>query len=404
MKILFITKLYPYPSDAGGKLKTFRILKLLAKESDIYFLSFVDKNDDHIDISFLKTICKSVKVFVLPIINQNHFVLLGVKFFFSIFSRKPFIVYKYYSDEMDQYFKKIIQDYKFDYLYIDHLAMAQYIPVTYTGKVICDVHNISYLAFQTYAQTYNNILLKLIFRFESIKLKKYELFWLKRFTHIFTISNLDKKRIIRLGIPASKVTFLPTPFTVKRHYFHHHNTQVIFFVGLMSWVPNLKGIQWFISQVYPLIKKQIPGVKLVIVGKDGNQLQNYLDKHSADRSISYKGYVKNLKFFYSKTSVFIVPILMGGGIRIKLLEAFAHGLPVVSTYIGAEGIEVVNKKQVCIANTPEEFSKAVTYILKNQKFANKLAHNGQLLIKNFYSISKTIPILRRYLDTCNEIH
>ena len=395
MNILFITILLPYPIDCGAQYKTHQILMLLSKHNKIDYVSLIDDYNELVYSEKLKDYCQSYRIFFSPVINSRN-KLLFIKLLLSIFHYKPFIVFKYYSKEMRQYVYEISQQKKFDLIYIDHINMAQYIPRDYLGKVIYDEHNISSIAFSVLSRNENNPLLKLIYYLESWKLRLFENLYLDRFDHIFTISKLDREKLLLENINPNKVSHLPVPFQAKNLYSYNVKNLNITFIGLLSWMPNLKGIIWFIVNVYPHIKRSIPSIRLRIVGKTGNELMKFL-KRLADKNIIYEGFLMDLDKLYKKTSVVIIPIQEGGGIRIKLLDALSHGMPVVSTTLGAEGIPVTSGKDILIADDPHDFAEAVISIIKNKEIARRLSENGYQFVKKYYNEDNADKLLTKIL-------
>ena len=213
---------------------------------------------------------------------------------------KPYIVYKYFSKEMEKYINEMTFRKNYDLVYIDHINMAQYIPSFFQGKIIYDEHNISSQAFSVYSKNENHPLLKLIYFLESLKLNIFEKKYIHKFDHIFTISELDMKRLLGKKLKPDKVSYLPVPFSSLNLYSFNDSDPTISFVGLLSWMPNFKGITWFIKEVYPYIKRSIPTVRLKIVGKSGNKLMKFLNQIS-DKHITYEGLNEN---YYSPLQLF----------------------------------------------------------------------------------------------------
>lgn len=392
MKILFITQLLPYPVNTGGKLKTYRILKILSKYHEVHLLSLVDKRDDLVGETELRTMCKTVKTFVSPIITKQHKRLI-LKIFLSCFTITPFIVYKFFSRALNCYIKLLLNKTSIDLIYVDHITMAQYIPTSYKGKLVYDEHNVSNLAYLSYVNAERNYIKKLFFFLESKKLELFERKWIPRFDYIFVISRLDGSRLIKLGANPQKISFLPIPFRQSYNYHLNRNSfPTISFVAMLSWRPNEKGILWFIDEVFPLIKKRLINIKLIIVGQNGDRIESYIRKLK-EKNIEYIGYIKNLTSIYGRTSVFIVPILIGGGIRIKLLDAMTHGIPIVSTTLGAEGIDVGDGKELLIRDHPKDFAKAVIKIIIDKNLAKRLSQNAYKFIKKHYNEEETKKVL-----------
>lgn len=392
MNILFLTKLLPYPLDAGGKIRTFRNIEILSRKHEIHLVSFVDKAVDLEWKYYMKKYCKKITTFVMPITNQYHKILI-FKFFLSLINGKPFTVYKYYSSEMFRFVNREIMRKNYEILFIDHINIAQYIPKDYKGKVICDEHDISSIAFARYSQRETNIFFKLIYLLESRKLEHLEKVWIPRFDHIFSISQSDKEQLMNLGARTDKVTFLPTAYKIDNCYNYPQDPPVILFIGLLSWKPNADGLVWFLDNVYPSIQNRISNVKFFIVGKYDHRIQKRI-QNPKNNNVKYLGYIEDLDSIYKKATVFVVPILVGGGVRIKLLDAMSRGIPVVSTRIGAEGVEVHDGQEILIRDTLKDFGTAVVKVIKNKNLAIKLSKNGLKFIKKNYSVQRTEEILK----------
>lgn len=397
MKILFITQFLPYYPDTGGKIKTWGILKILSKKHQVFLVSFVDKKEDLVYEKKLREICFGVKTFVQPIITQAHRDL-KIKAFLSLFSLKPFRAFKHYSKEMEEFIRKISKKQSFDVIYVDHDVMIQYLGAVSTQNkalVIYDEHNISSLAAWRNFLIEKNPIDRLAYLLETTKWYFYEQKYFSHFNHIFAISPVDRKRLIKRGIISKKITFLPIPIKTKPIFKFNPKEKNILFIGLMSWKPNEDGFWWFYKKIFPKIKKEIPGVRLTVIGAYPSKLMKEIAK--IDDNLEILGYVKSLRPYLKKALVFIVPIRSGGGIRIKILDAFSKGIPVVSTTIGAEGIGVRNKREILIADNPEKFAKAVAKVLQDKELAQSLSLRGINFVKENYNEKKTREVLEESL-------
>ncbi len=157
----------------------------------------------------------------------------------------------------------------------------------------------------------------------------------------------------------------------------------IIFIGGMHWPPNKEGVVWFINNVYPIIVDKYPEIKLFFVGK------NPPDNLSNLKNVQFTDYVEDLGPLWELGRVFIVPLLSGGGMRVKILEAWAKGIPVVSTSIGAEGIGYTKDENIIIADTPQEFADGILNVLKNPELTQRLSISGREIVENLYDWKKT---------------
>jgi glycosyltransferase involved in cell wall biosynthesis len=149
---------------------------------------------------------------------------------------------------------------------------------------------------------------------------------------------------------------------------------------MMGYVPNYEGIIWFLDNIFPLIRKEIPNIKIYIVGKNPPQKL----RKRATGNIIVTGFVKDVRPYVWRSSVYVVPLRMGGGTRLKVLEALAMKKPVVTTSIGCEGIDVTNDETVLKADNPEAFADSVIKLIGRKELRDRLSQNGHELIHSKY--------------------
>lgn len=391
MKILFITQFLPYPSDTGGKIKTWKILNLLAKKHQIFLISFVEKKEDLRWEPQIKEVCFGFKTFVTPIITTSH-QRLKQKALLGILNPKPFRVQKYFLKEATQFISRLTRKEKFNVVWCDHETSFQYLTYVYEWQKklkIYDEHNISSEGvFQT-TKYEKNLLIKLAYFLEGLKFYFYENFWVKKFDKVLTISKRDKKKLIKRGIEKRKIKFLPIPFEKKPVF--KFGAKNILFVGLLSWWPNNDAILWFYEKIFPKIKKKISGVKFFVIGANPSPEIQKIGKQ--DQSVVITGYVKDVLPYFKKAGVFVTPIRAGAGVRVKILEAFSFGLPVVSTKMAASGINVRNQESIFLAENEEEFVERVVEILSDERVSSELSQNSACFIKENYNQSEAERVL-----------
>ncbi len=391
MKILFISQFLPYPPDTGGKIKTYQILKILSKRHQVFLISFADKEEDLRWEKELKEFCWGVKTFLAPLITTSH-KRLFLKALWGFFNPRPFRLQKYFLKETVEFIKDLTRREKFEAVHFDHETSIQYLPYIYQAQQklkIYDEHNISSEGLFGYARYEKNPLEKVAYLLEALKFSYYERRILSFFDKILTISRSDKKALIKRGASPSRVKFLPVPFKTENLFYFGSKT--IFFLGLLSWWPNQDAILWFYKKVYPLVKKEIPEVKLVVAG--AHPPKEILKINQEDSSVEVKGYVQGKKPFLKQAGVFVVPIRAGAGVRIKILDALAFGLPVVSTKMAGWGINLENGKNILLSDNEREMAQSVIKILKNKKLATQIASNGFSFIKENYSLKKAEEVL-----------
>jgi polysaccharide biosynthesis protein PslH len=181
------------------------------------------------------------------------------------------------------------------------------------------------------------------------------------------------------------ISVIPIAVDTKQLYPAERNRDLrkILTLGTLYYPPNADGIRWFVQEVFPLISKKLPDVELTIVGRNPpDDLVKSAEKSNG--AITVTGYVTDLDPYFDQSALVVVPVRAGGGMRVRILEAFARGMPVVTTSLGLEGIEAVNNDDVFVRDTPPSFAAAVIQILEDKEIQTKLAANGRQLAENRY--------------------
>lgn len=394
MKILFISQLFPYPPDSGGKIKTLSVLRLIGRSHKVHFVCFSPLPVGEERINSLRKCCRGVKIFVWPPVSAR-FVNLKKELFRNLFSFTPFTVLRYDCPAARQYLDNLYRREKFDMIWIDHTNIAQYLPEEKSCCWILDEHNIETYAKATIARFESLPVFKIGFALETIKLFFYERRIIPKFDYWLAISEPDRRKLIGWGAKVKRVFVLPVPLKAKCLWVFHRQEPVILFVGSLSWWPNRDGVTWFYRHVWPLIREKVSNVRFWIVG-DGPK-PYMLEWEKKDPAVKFFGYVKRIEPFFRRASLLVAPLRMGGGIRIKILTAMAAGLPVIATAKAAEGIAASNGREIMIADKQEGLAEGIARILKNPRLSEKLSANGMSFVKSRYSDLKARQILRRIL-------
>jgi glycosyltransferase involved in cell wall biosynthesis len=253
-------------------------------------------------------------------------------------------------------------------------------------------HNVESTIWERYYQGIRNPLVRAYARFQFKKVYKYESEIVADFDRCFMITEKDKERIKRMN-PRVKASVIPAG--VDFSYFHPIDVSIepysIVSVASMDWLPNVEGIIWFITKMWPIVKQRIPQAKLYIVGKNPPTKIKKL----AGEDIIVTGFVEDVRGYMAKGAVFIVPLRTGGGMRIKILNALAMGKAVVSTSVGCEGIDVEDGRNICIADSEEEFVQGVINLLNNGNKREQLEEEGLRLVKEKYQWERIAEQIER---------
>jgi glycosyltransferase involved in cell wall biosynthesis len=383
MHILYLSQVLPYPVDAGPKMRSYYVLRHLAQKHQVTLLTFVRDTDRQENVAHLAEFCHAVHT--VPI-QRNH--LRDIRFFIeSLITSKPFLITRDQVPAMSGKLLELLQTEQFDAIHADQLWMAQYAllakKMPASPMLVLDQHNAVHLIPQRMADGETNFVKQALLSREARLLLNYEPDTCRDFDHVVWVTNEDRRAVELLPQSTnghSKSTVIPIcadPSTiepVQRTATKHRIT----FLGGLHWPPNAQGILWFAKQVFPLIRATVPDAILTVIGRSP-------PAGLEGDGIEITGYVDSLNPYLTETDAFIVPLHAGGGMRVKILDAWSWGLPTVSTTIGAEGIDVSHEENILIADTAESFANEVIRLLSNQAFAIQLGQNGRETILNKYN-------------------
>jgi len=243
-----------------------------------------------------------------------------------------------------------------------------------------------------------------LIRDEIRRVMHYEGMLVERFDHTFAVTEIDRQMLLTatneiapvpvvdpeavpFHQPGLAERILVIPIAIDCHELRPvqrpRDTANILTLGTLHYPPNADGIRWFVREVFPLVGQQTPQAHLTIIGK--NPPADFLELAEKDpQRYTVTGYVPDLNPYLEQSAVMVVPVRAGSGMRVRILEAFARGMPVVTTSVGLEGIDAQPGRDVLVADTPAEFAEAVNRLLLDEDLRTQLAVNGRLLAESHY--------------------
>ncbi len=265
------------------------------------------------------------------------------------------------------------------------------------ARIIFRPHNTEYLIWSHLAAYEKDPLKKIYFRLLSRQLREYERSVSRSFRYIVPISDNDAE-IFRAWHPAASLMTLPYGIDIKEKKEQRKKTPpAVLFLGALDWRPNLQGLEWFLQHVWPPLAQEIPDLRFLIAGRNPDaRLAGLIKKYSFDGRAIFLGEIEDTEDLFAQGSVFIVPLFAGSGIRIKILEAMAHRLAVVSTPAGAAGLPAQDGEQILIARTPEDFLRAVEKLLQDETFRTKITENALHLLQEKFDREKLLRDLEKF--------
>ncbi len=372
MKILFLTSRLPFPPVGGDKLRTFNFIKYLSKNHSVTLLSFIENERELDCISAFQHFYDRLITIKLPKIKSYQNCLFGIA------SKNPLQIYYYYSSKMQAAVNKELEQ-GYDIIFCHLIRMAQYLPKDKSIRKVVDFTDAISLNYKR-SENYRSGLFSIINKIEAKRVYSYELATIDKSDVSIFISqvdanylkneiNKDKLKIISNGVDFQKFKF----------YQGKYNPNQLVFIGNMRTFPNTDAVLYFIHDVLPLVRQQIPDVKFYVVGTEPNT--KILRLHNG-KNIFVTGFVESVIPYLNKSAAMVAPMRVGAGIQNKILEALAAGTPVVTTSVGAEGLDA---GKLIITNSTKSFAKLIIAVIKNQEMRKKLAEEGRKYIeKKFY--------------------
>ncbi len=394
MQILFLTQIVPFPPDAGPKVKTWHVLRSLTSQGhSVTLVSFV-RPEEQPHIPTLEKMCKAV--YAVPLRRSR---LGDVGFMVrSYLTNRPFLVERDYSHRMQELVNNLIRQGDFDFIQADQMTMVQFALRGAAAfpkkkpKLIFDAHNAVWTILER-MQENAPWFLKPVLAFETRRVKRYEGGLLRMVDHVLAVTEIDRTSLeealsstkVRREDHVAAISVIPIAVDtqqlqpIKRQPISKN----IVTLGTLRYPPNADGIRWFLNEVFPIIRKRVPEATLTIIGK--NPPKDFLDEAARKpEAIEVTGYVPELVPYLSHSTLMVVPVRAGGGMRVRILEGFAYAMPVATTSIGLEGIDAEIGKDVLVADTAPDLADRVCELLENESLQASLATNGRKLAEARY--------------------
>ncbi len=393
MRILFLSQLVPYPIDAGPKVRSYHVLQYLcAAGHEVTLVAFERADDELESIEHLQQFCTAVYTVPMTRSRMKDAWYLSQ----SMLTGQPFLITRDSVAAMHQLIQKLMAEQKFDAIHADQLWMAQYaltakMALNGSGasiKMVLDQHNAVYLIPERLVNDAANPLKRAVLAREARSLYRYELETCARFDQVVWVTDEDRQALSSDKQSLSDGLTIPicVDTEVKALIDRASEAKRVTFLGGLHWPPNAEGILWFAREVWPQIVAEVPDAILTIIGKEPPGALFAME--SPIPNLHVTGYVDDVKKYLAETAVFIVPLHAGGGMRVKILDAWSWGLPIVSTAIGAEGAQYEDGNNLLIADNADDFAAAVLHLLSDPDFAARVAHAGRQTAETTYEWRK----------------
>jgi len=399
VNILWLKTELLHPIDKGGKIRTYQILRELKREHRITYLTLDDGTASQDERQRAIEYCD--ELVCVPHRLHNKF---SAAFYFQLLlnlvSGLPYAVQKYTSAPLRREIINHVASSPVDVVVCDFLAPSANVPRDLSRPSILFQHNVEAVIWKRHFEVQTNFLKRLYLKGQWLKMRRFERETCRRFDCVIAVSEKDRELMFN---DYEVETVFDVPTGVDTEFFRPSGTvQVdpnsIVFTGSMDWLPNQDAIRYFVEEIMPAIKKARPHVTLTVVGRNPDSALLELSKR--DRSISVTGRVDDVRPYIERAAVYVVPLRVGSGTRLKIFEAMAMEKAIVSTTVGAEGLAVRPGVELILADSPAGFAESVVKVLADKELAGQLGQKAAQTVREQFCWPK---VAKLFSDVCEEV-
>jgi len=395
MKVLQICNKPPYPPVDGGTMAMNSVTQgLLCEGCEVKVLA-VETDKHPVDIAKMPTEYRERTRF------EAEYVDLGIKPLeaaVAMLCGESYHVKRFVSNDFARRLRELLEEEEYDVVHVESLFLTPYVPLIrkYSqARVVLRAHNVEHLIWRRIAQGTRNPLKRWYLKHCSLTLGAYEREHVNDYDGVICITGNDARLYREMGCrkPVAAIPFGVEPAPMSQVEVEPDS---LFHIGSMDWMPNREGIDWLLREVWPVVHSRLPQVRLYLAGR---RMPEELLKADIE-GVSVVGEVPDALEFIGSKQINVVPLLSGSGIRVKIIEAMSAGKAVVTTAIGAEGIDYEDGKHLLTANTPGEFASQIARLVENPAYCAEVGRNAYRLIAEEYN---TAALTKKIIAFYNKI-
>jgi sugar transferase (PEP-CTERM/EpsH1 system associated) len=399
MRILWLKTELLHPLDKGGKIRTYHMLRGLRERAHVTYLTLADGSAGRDARRSASEYCDELLAvpFSPPVKGTAAYyaALLG-----NLASRLPYAVARYRSPAMSAAITRAVRDRRIDLVVCDFLVSAINFPGGLGVPAVLFQHNVEAAIWARHVQVARSLMMRAYLGEQWRRMRVFEQRQCQRFDHVIAVSEADRDAF-RAEYGVTRVAAIPTGVDVD--FFHPSATAKpasteIVFVGSMDWMPNIDAVAWFVTDVLPLVRRQISDASLTIVGRDPTPTVRELA--SRVPGVAVTGTVPDVRPYLERAALVVVPLRVGGGTRLKIFEAMAMEKAVVSTQIGAEGLPVQGGEELLLADDPPSFAAAVVSLLRNDVMARRLGEAAAARVRRDFGWA---AVTKQFIALCERV-
>jgi glycosyltransferase involved in cell wall biosynthesis len=394
MKILMLTPYLPYPPSSGGQVRSYNLIKNLAKTHQITLFSLIKYDEEIRYVKELEKFCRKVRVFKR---SEKPWTIRNI--LRTVFSFYPFLVIRNLSSDEKEAVERELKENRYDLIHAETFYVMPHIPETKIPIVLTD-QTIEYQVYQHFVDKFKFKPFKPLLYFDVLKLKFWETRFWRKATKVIAVSESDKKKMTSLvpGLDVGVVSNgagedLLSIWEERKKSQKEPQKIIILFQANFLWLQNTEAAINLVEKVFPLIKKMLPSAVCQIAGQKAGEKLRKIKKEGVEVIDLENDDIEGVKEAYRRATVFLAPLEGPGGTRLKILGAMAAGVPVVTTSVGIEGIGAKDGVHVLVRNNSEDLSEGVVRLVKNRELYQKIAQQARVLVEEKYSYKSIAKVL-----------
>ncbi len=396
MRILQLCHKIPYPPSDGGSIAMNQVTQaLLDKGVEVKVIALAPSGTMEQANKITESYSTATGIELFPIDTR----VKALPAFINLFSRSSYNVSRFYCKKLAKRLGTLLKNEQFDIIQLEGLYLTPYIPVIrqHTGSpMLFRSHNIEHFIWERLAHTATNKIKKAYLGFLARRLKAYEMKTVHQVDGLIAISPVDMLFFEKNGFAQPGITI---PVAVEPGNFQSRDVRLeehtVFHIGSMDWRPNRDGVMWFLEYVWPLVIKNNANLRFVLAGKN---IPEAFDQY-AGSNVAIAGFVPDAASFMHANELMVVPLLSGGGMRVKIIEGMAAGKTIVSTSIGAEGINCTHGENILLADTAEEMAETILHCFRQKKEMQQIGEKARQFASENHNMENTIDNLIGFYNT-----
>lgn len=381
-RLLFLCQTLPYPPDAGMNIRTYNIMKLLARDFDINALCFFRRGERSTAAKVAESVTALsalAHVRAFPIPQEHSRVRLLADHAESTARREAYVIQAYESRAFRKAVKAALAE-GVDLVHVDSLDLAGYLPLLRGLPVVVTHHNVESRLLQRRAQAEGSRWRREYLAWQARWVENMERQWCGRVALNLTVSEEDKRELQRIA-PGARFEVIPNGVDVETFRPAGGPQAGIVFVGATTWFPNRDALEYFSADILPLLRATGDASAVTWIGRSSESDQRLFQS----RGIELTGYVDDVRPYIARAACYVVPLRVGGGTRLKILDAWAMGKAIVSTPVGCEGLEAHDGENILIRDSADGFAQAIRQVLADPALRERLGAAARSTVERVYS-------------------